>query len=297
MDTTERIALLEQMVAHARHVQAQTEQQLQALVAQAQQAQQAQAQPLALKPRAPDTFSGEGNTRFRVHDFTQTCTTFFMAATVTDDAQRVRYASTLLRGAAQRWLTELQRTGTVPTTWAAFTAALERHFLPGGTAVAVRSQLDRTRQKTSVGDYADRLNGLFTQAPQMSEDERMAWFLRGLKPHTRIQTEFTRPVTLVDAIEQATRIDDILYSHSSRTSHNQRPTNRSAPEPMQLGAVGRADTRATPSHNINGTQPRLAKLTGEDREHLRSIGACFRCRKTGHVSANCPLRLGNASRQ
>lgn len=278
------------------------QQQLQQLQAQLQ-AQLAQApRAFPLKPRAPDTFSGEGNTRFRVHDFTQTVTTYFLATNANDEESRVHYAATLLRGAAQRWLTELQRTGAVPATWTAFSAALQRHFLPGGTAVAVRSMLDRTKQKASVGDYADRLNGLFTQAPVMSEDEKIAWFLRGLKPHTRLQTEFTRPGTLVDAIEQATRIDDILYSHNGRSSNNNRPANRSGPEPMQLGAV---DTRATPSHRrrqsaastSNGQQPRLVKLTDEEREHLRGIGACFRCRKQGHVSANCPLRMGNASRQ
>ena len=33
---------------------------------------------------------------------------------------------------------------------------------------------------------------------------------------------------------------------------------------------------------------RLAPLTDKERNELRAKGACFRCRKTGHMSRDCP---------
>lgn len=256
----------------------------------------------ALKPRQPDTYAGDGSSRFRVNDFIMTCETYFSAVGADDDNSRVRYAATLLRGGASRWFTELVGKNAVPQTWAAFRAALTQRFLPGGATTAVRSQLAHTVQRTTIGDYADKMMTLFSQAPTMSEEERISWFKRGLKDQVRVMTEFANPDTLILAIETATKVDDIYYNSSQRS---RRPDPRSSyrgntgPEPMTLGAVGR-DARATPSFRRSpptADGPRLAKLTDEERAHLKSIGACFRCRKVGHTSAQCPARSGNASRQ
>jgi len=43
------------------------------------------------------------------------------------------------------------------------------------------------------------------------------------------------------------------------------------------------------------TQPykteRKGQLTDEQRQALRTLGACFFCRNTGHISWNCPEKL------
>jgi hypothetical protein len=39
---------------------------------------------------------------------------------------------------------------------------------------------------------------------------------------------------------------------------------------------------------------RLGKLSNEEREDLRKKNACFRCRKQGHMSRNCPLNQAPA---
>ena len=64
-------------------------------------------------------------------------------------------------------------------------------------------------------------------------------------------------------------------------------------EPMQLDTLRMAhDDTSTPvqigAFRIK-TQP-LKKLTGEERAHLRSTNACFKCRKQGHLARDCPTK-------
>ena len=40
--------------------------------------------------------------------------------------------------------------------------------------------------------------------------------------------------------------------------------------------------------SANLQQPKLQKLTPEERAKLAKEGRCFRCRKQGHVSRDCP---------
>jgi hypothetical protein len=41
----------------------------------------------------------------------------------------------------------------------------------------------------------------------------------------------------------------------------------------------------------------LQKLSDEDRIHLRRIGACFKCHKTGHMARECSEQAKNSPRQ
>ena len=48
------------------------------------------------------------------------------------------------------------------------------------------------------------------------------------------------------------------------------------------------DTLSSNCHLIRKDQ-KMTKLTEKKKEHLRKIGACFRCRQPGHRYHNCPL--------
>lgn len=66
---------------------------------------------------------------------------------------------------------------------------------------------------------------------------------------------------------------------------------------MQLGHLGAADNgdgeadSGADAHLNAAThaQPRLARLTPEERERLFQENKCFRCRKAGHKAIDCPL--------
>ena len=67
-------------------------------------------------------------------------------------------------------------------------------------------------------------------------------------------------------------------------------------EPMQLDTLRMARNDTSTPVQIGAfrikTQP-LKKLTGEERAHLRSTNACFKCRKQGHLARDCPTKTSN----
>jgi hypothetical protein len=42
----------------------------------------------------------------------------------------------------------------------------------------------------------------------------------------------------------------------------------------------------------SGNITQFTRLTDAEREALKARGACFRCRKQGHMSCQCPLKQG-----
>ena len=48
--------------------------------------------------------------------------------------------------------------------------------------------------------------------------------------------------------------------------------------------------------DVDAAQPftRFTKLTKEEKAQLRKWGACFRCRQDGHMSRECPKKIGSA---
>jgi hypothetical protein len=112
-------------------------------------------------------------------------------------------------------------------------------------------------------------------------------FLRGLKPKTRMELELKDPQTLAEAIRLADRFDSIVYRKTvPLTPSTPLPSHsgeyESRGEPMQLDVM-----RTKPKIPSTPKTPALKKLTTEERTHLRNLGACFRCRKPGHVSREC----------
>ena len=59
-------------------------------------------------------------------------------------------------------------------------------------------------------------------------------------------------------------------------------TNHDASSIIQIDAL---KTKPQPT--------KLTKLTEEERTHLYNIGACFKCRKQGHMVRECPNKVSS----
>ena len=102
---------------------------------------------------------------------------------------------------------------------------------------------------------------------QMRNLDRIEYFVSGLKTRSKQEIILRNPETLEEAYQLAYRLDNLFQ----RTQSTWKPVNPSPPvsDPMDIGHVSGAP---------------LKKLTNEEREALRNAGACFRCRKTGHIA-------------
>src|SRR3954449_5367825 len=84
------------------------------------------------------------------------------------------------------------------------------------------------------------------------------------------------------------RFDTIAFAYTPRTSFY--PTKQPEPRQTFVKPLGLAPME------IDTITPRFKKLTDEEREKLRRVGACFACRQPGHMSSQCPRRTNQTLR-
>ena len=228
-----------------------------------------------LKLINPPPFSGKtsiGSWIFQVENFLN-------GHPGTSDKQGITYASALLEGEAATWwqAQSLDRTGfkELRTNWARFKQAITDYFTPVNSRKQARDRLAALRQTTSVRAYATEFRKVILEIGNVSEDEKLDRFIRGLKFNVRKEVELREPQTLTEAIGISERYDSISFAISrARTPFFPRRTNLGSTEhvPMEINRI------------------KIPKLTEELKIKLQQEGKCFFCRKEGHMISECPVR-------
>jgi Ty3 transposon capsid-like protein/Zinc knuckle len=242
-----------------------------------------------LKPARPTRYSG-------VKDYTTienwiASVNSYFALTGAQPPYVYHYLNTNFTDEAAIWFRYHYRENqAAKVTWEEVRTALRNFFTPPNKDRRLHDEWAQLRQTTTVAEYVGRFYKLGMQLPTMEPPHLLDKFLRGLKPKTRMELELKDPQTLAEAIRLADRFDSIVYRKTlslnpstSTPSHSHSDEYESGGEPMQIDAL-RTRKSSTPS-----TQT-LKKLSAEERTHLRNLGACFRCRRTGHISRECPSK-------
>jgi uncharacterized membrane protein YgcG len=201
---------------------------------------------------------------------------------MTDDGERIRYATVNMEGAAYDWWTHLAAAAR-PATWALLEAALRTRFQPVNSAELARAKLlALTQGKRSVQDFVDAFRRIVIRMPNMHEEDQLFQFLRGLRPELAQMIRVQGAATLSAAIDMAVRMGAMhdlgarggaLYSHPSGA-----PGGASgAHAPMELDAIEglEAETVAGEGNNnesVNITRAQLHHLLNAMRDS-RGAGA------------------------
>lgn len=242
------------------------------------------------KPIPPDIFDNTKKT-YTVEDFLFQLDAYFTLSRVSDSVSRITFTSTRLSGAPLMWY----RT-TMPTqlSWEAFRSAFQDEFIPINAVRDARDQLARISQDGSVRNYLSRFRFLCMRIPNISEDEKLDRFLRGLESKLRMECELRGCTTVDEAAKVAERVYSTLRGGRSQTLPA-RPYN-TGPAPMELGALrtspapGRSmSPSARDKGRLQVLQTNGRRLTDDDRDFLKRIGACLFCRRMGHFKDACPL--------
>jgi hypothetical protein len=174
--------------------------------------------------------------------------------------------------------------------------ALKRQFEPVNSEKLARDKLAALRQERSARDYIHQFRTLVLEIPNISPEEVMDRFTRGLKPNIRKEIELRpssgQPFGFDEACALAER-QDALYYRVMRPSY---ASMTRGPSPMELGAMShRLERRRLPPRprlapsRPYGQNRRRTPQPGERNSDSRS-GSCFFCHKPGHRIATCPER-------
>jgi hypothetical protein len=194
----------------------------------------------------------------------------------------------------------------VTTNWDTFKTEFTKEFKPSDHEQAIIRELRELRQ-TSLKDidaYINRFRDLALQLDEPSDKMLREYFVQGLVTETQLQVQLANPSTWQQAISVAERINSVFVSvrHGPKTKTDFLPTRtpnlstKAEPdlppgEAMDLDHLGTFLASLVNSFQRKKTsypsRKPLAKLTPAEREHLRRIGACYRCRKVGHIADKC----------
>ena len=179
--------------------------------------------------------------------------------------------------------------------------ALLAYFVPPNHVRRLRDGWAYIRQTTTVNEYYTHLTQLAMQLGGITEPVFLDKFIQGLKPKTRTEVELHDPQTLEEVVRLTNRFDIIVYRQTypaQQVSYHEDTRGES----MQLDALCVArdtDPIQIDAFTTKDQPSKLRKLTNDERAHLRSLNACFKCRQQGHIARNCPTNIDypNADRQ
>ena len=260
-----------------------------------------------LKPKQPERYDGARD--FHIIDNWVASMDSYFAITEAEPPMVYHYLNTIFTGDAATWFRfHYGKEKPAEVTWATVRAELLAHFVKPNHTRHLRDQWADARQLGNVTDYYTYLARIAMQLRTIKDEEFLDKFILGLKPNTRTELEFRNPETLDEAVKWADTFDSRYYKKSQRhygpfASNSYQGDNRG--EPMQLDVLQTMTQDTTTPIQIDAFKTKsspvkLIKLTDEERQHLRSLGACFKCRKTGHMARECPVKtsnLGNSRRQ
>ena len=200
--------------------------------------------------------------------------------TVPED-QALVIAVSYLGGAAHEWWIARCRDGTPVQTLSRFLDMLKERFGVINKTKLARDKLHKWRQMKDVSTYNEDFLKIILDIPNISKDEQIDRYTRGLK-HFIFREMCTRDYeTLVEAMKDAERIE---------SGHHRSPIQRDASNwghPNNNSRLPRGPRGAMPMEIGN---VKLHKLSNEERERCVKLGLCFRCRQKRHRvgSKFCP---------
>lgn len=223
-----------------------------------------------IKPDRPSPFSGKKFESLEawIFQMQQYC-----ELAPVPEGDRIRFAATFFKDQAALWWRSYFQSinwQLAAPNWDGFVIALRQQFIPVNTTISAYDRLQRLSQKTSVNLYNHEFRAVMLELPDMDQATRMNYYLRGLKDNLRPFVAMQQPADLAAAEAIAERVDAVTFKPATRNpGFRPNPAYRSpgGAAPMELDAIG--------------------KLTQPERDRLRKIGGCFRCRKPGHLARDC----------
>ncbi len=259
------------------------------------------AQPPALallppKTALPEKFLGKSATAAR--HFLQQCENYAAICPFASPGQEIRWMLQLMEGDASHWRAEqLSQYARVPPPAhlmdrAMFEAEFKARWADPyeGEKALDKILKGQIIQRTSVKNYNDQFNEALSLTTLTGKDASiLRSYEAGLKPTIRKAATVALigypNVDFHDRQMLMVFLDESLMQTCGQTN----PTTQSryaSTSPVTALPSATAPRNQTPIKVEAARQH--TRPTPEEREHLRKIGACFKCRERGHMAHQCP---------
>jgi hypothetical protein len=169
-----------------------------------------------------------------------------------------------------------------------------QQFTPVNPDEVARDRLSKLVQRSSVAEYNACFRSLMLRITNMSPEDALDHYQRGLKTPIRVQLALVRPADLLTAMQTAERVDTQLWRQRSRPQdqgppqqHQYSPLPANGAVPMDLGGLRRQQQQQQP----RGQQQQQQQWQQQRRTFT---GACYRCGLRGHKANQCRAPAGKA---
>jgi hypothetical protein len=203
--------------------------------------------------------------------------------------------------------------------WQLFCEKLRKQYQPYNKAQVIRDQLDRLRQgQDTVNGYLQAFIRLAGQLSSMGDEEKLAYFRRGLKPKIAVEIDradgvmtYERATGIAAKVESAVNTLEarsFTFSNKKIPNYNRSAAssaNSAAPSIQQRTQLAvlqsvmpeREETTGNdsveegdPGIPLNAVQLKNKKLTFAEKGKLMKEGKCFYCKEPGHLIKACPKK-------
>lgn len=283
--------------------------QLEEIIQQLSQAPQAPEPPAVKPPKVadPEPFSGD---RQRLRPFLNSLSIKFTgnAYQFPDEATKIIYAASYLRGAAALWF-EPQLNPQTPNrieTYQAFQEKIKEAFGDPDEKGTAERRLQHLQQgNRTFTSYFSEFQQLCFRTT-LDDRSKLIFLRNGVARHIQewVMSQLGSPAwTLAEFVTNVTQYDNQWRRYRENTAPRTRTED---PKPRNADGTYKpqSQAQANPTPRTHGDAQRdgflgdmpmeldaarRRKLTQDEREYLMKNRGCFRCRKLGHFAFECPL--------
>ena len=199
----------------------------------------------------------------------------------TAEAKQTILAGSFLRSSALQWyrrtLSERGEWNIFP--FEEFKAGLRSMFLPRNHQQQLRGKLDMLKQCGNLPLYINDFMNIMNQVTDMSEGDRIHYFIRGLSPKTKAEIGYSCPQSLHHAIELAQNFDSNFFGSRNASSYSTYDQRNDAMEINQVGS----------ERSKHGNKPTGSKWNNAPKANNPKF--CKYCKKSGHLFEECRKRM------
>lgn len=240
------------------------------------------------KPREPSQYSGNRNSK-EVENFIFGIDEYFLAVEIPTEQRKVSTAASYLMDDARVWWRnkrmEMDKGLITIDSWEALKEELRKAFLPANADLQARQKLRRLSQTGTIREYINAFQTLMFDIQEMAEQDKVCYFMEGLKPEPYRELQRQQVATLSAAIAAADRMSDYRFrSDEGSKTFTPRPWYKNSSNPnvqkqnVHTGGQNSQQKGDNPNPNYKGRN--------YDPNY---VPKCFLC-KGPHPTQRCPQK-------